>query len=197
MAKHDQRILKFLNQNADRAPTITDMMTRLNISISDISDSLGSLLAQNLIAKRTNNQGIECWFPVASAHQANTQPAPTQQMPVHPQPPQPHLSAAQLVGEIRSSAEPRPLVEARQLDSRYVAGMAERPMSLPEAQPPAPKPAPVQVQHIPMAERTSTQTQSFQALSASNGSPRWSAGPDPDPPRPSTFPSRPERASAS
>ena len=46
MAKHDQRILKFLNQNADRAPTITEMMTRLNISISDISDALTSLQAQ-------------------------------------------------------------------------------------------------------------------------------------------------------
>lgn len=63
MAKHDQRILKFLTQNADRAPTITDMMTRLNISISDITASLNSLLAQGMISKRTNGQGIECWFP--------------------------------------------------------------------------------------------------------------------------------------
>ena len=64
MAKHDQRILKFLTQNAERAPTITDMMTRLNVSISDISDSLNSLLSQGLISKRTNAQGIECWFPL-------------------------------------------------------------------------------------------------------------------------------------
>lgn len=63
MAKHDQRILKFLTQNADRAPTITDMMTRLNISISDITTSLNSLMAQGLVSKRTNGQGIECWFP--------------------------------------------------------------------------------------------------------------------------------------
>lgn len=66
MAKHDQRILKFLAQNSDRAPTITDMMTRLNISISEISASLSSLLAQGLITKRTNNQGIECWFPAGN-----------------------------------------------------------------------------------------------------------------------------------
>lgn len=166
MAKHDQRILKFLNQNADRAPTITDMMTRLNISISDISDSLGSLLAQGLVAKRTNNQGIECWFPVASAPQSAQNAAPTQQMPAQQQMPQPQLSAAQLVGEIRSSSESRPLVEARQMDSRYMGGVAERPMSLPEAQPPMAKPAPVHVQHIPMAERSATQTQSFQAMSS-------------------------------
>lgn len=63
MAKHDQRILKFLTQNAERAPTITDMMTRLNISISDISASLNSLMAQGMVSKRTNGQGIECWFP--------------------------------------------------------------------------------------------------------------------------------------
>jgi hypothetical protein len=65
MAKHDQRILKFLTQNADRAPTITDMMTRLNISISDITASLNSLTAQGLVSKRTNGQGIECWFPTS------------------------------------------------------------------------------------------------------------------------------------
>jgi hypothetical protein len=80
MAKHDQRILKFLAQNSDRAPTITDMMTRLNISISEISASLSSLLAQGMIAKRTNNQGIECWFPagngVAAAAAPESRPAP-------------------------------------------------------------------------------------------------------------------------
>lgn len=69
MAKHDQRILKFLTQNADRAPTITDMMTRLNISISDITSSLNSLMAQGMVSKRTNGQGIECWFPTAGSSQ--------------------------------------------------------------------------------------------------------------------------------
>lgn len=69
MAKQDQRILKFLTQNADRAPTITDMMTRLNISISDITSSLNSLMAQGMVSKRTNGQGIECWFPVNGAPQ--------------------------------------------------------------------------------------------------------------------------------
>ncbi len=63
MAKHDQRILKFLNQNVDQAPTITDLMTRLGISISDISDALNTMVEQGLVAKRTNNQGIECWIP--------------------------------------------------------------------------------------------------------------------------------------
>src|SRR5687768_569541 len=72
MAKQDQRILKFLTQNADRAPTITDMMTRLNISISDITASLTSLMSQGLVSKRTNAQGIECWFP---ANGAPPQPA--------------------------------------------------------------------------------------------------------------------------
>lgn len=67
MAKHDQRILKFLTQNAERAPTITDMMTRLNISISDITASLNSLLSQGIISRRTNAQGIECWFPANGA----------------------------------------------------------------------------------------------------------------------------------
>lgn len=78
MAKHDQRILKFLNQNADRAPTITDMMTRLNISISDISESLSSLQGQGLISMKTNSQGIECWFPANSALQQTPQPTPAQ-----------------------------------------------------------------------------------------------------------------------
>jgi hypothetical protein len=67
MAKHDQRILKFLTQNAERAPTITDMMTRLNISISDITSSLNSLMAQGMVSKRTNGQGIECWFPTTGS----------------------------------------------------------------------------------------------------------------------------------
>jgi hypothetical protein len=79
MAKHDQRILKFLTQNAERAPTITDMMTRLNISISDISDSLNSLLSQGLISKRTNGQGIECWFPLNGSPQPM---APAENRPV-------------------------------------------------------------------------------------------------------------------
>jgi hypothetical protein len=74
MAKHDQRILKFLTQNADRAPTITDMMTRLNISISDITASLNALTAQGLVSKRTNGQGIECWFPTSGMAAQNAAP---------------------------------------------------------------------------------------------------------------------------
>lgn len=116
MAKHDQRILKFLNQNSDRAPTITEMMTRLNFSISDISDSLDSLQGQGLISKRTNNQGIECWFPTG-----------------------PHASPQQV-----------PPMQAQPLPST-------RTMQVPEPHPPIPKPSPVQVSHIPMAESVSPQ----------------------------------------
>jgi hypothetical protein len=156
MAKHDQRIQKFLNQNADRAPTITEMMTRLNISISDISDSLNSLLAQGLIAKRTNNQGIECWFPAGGQQSAPPQAQPTQQfaIPSHIQAPQ--LSASQFVGENRST------------ESRYGSGIPERPMPLPEAQPPMAKPAPVHVQHVSVSERSPTQTHSFSAAATAN-----------------------------
>lgn len=62
MAKNDQKILKFLNKNSDLAPTITDMMIKLNISITDISDALAGLLQQGLVAKRNNEHGIECWY---------------------------------------------------------------------------------------------------------------------------------------
>lgn len=63
MAGQDQRILKFLDQNRDLTPTITDMMTKLNISISEISDSLIALEAAGLVTKRSNAHGIECWSP--------------------------------------------------------------------------------------------------------------------------------------
>jgi hypothetical protein len=151
MAKHDQRILKFLNQNSDRAPTITEMMTRLNISISDISDSLGSLQSQGLISKKTNGQGIECWFPTASqaaqpipvaamqqdrGQQSSSRMLPqsivptqaTQQMPVLGNP----VAGEARGGEVRSG-----------LDSRFLGGMTERSMSAPEPQPPMAKVAPV------------------------------------------------------
>jgi hypothetical protein len=148
MAKHDQRILKFLNQNSDRAPTITEMMTRLNISISDISDSLGSLQAGGLISKKTNNQGIECWFPTGpqaspqqvppiQVHAPHLQNMPTTQMPI----------PAPMPVEGRNREEVRAPV-----DSRFMASAQERPMQAPEPQPPAPKQPPVQVSHIPMAE---------------------------------------------
>jgi hypothetical protein len=128
MAKHDQRILKFLNQNADRAPTITEMMTRLNISISDISDSLVSLQGQGLISKKTNNQGIECWFP--NGPQASPQQVPPMQVQASHFAPQ---------------APQAPPMQVQPMQSMRV-------MQAPEPQPPIPKPAPVQVSHIPMAE---------------------------------------------
>ncbi|MDB5050729.1 MAG: hypothetical protein JWO30_3800 [Fibrobacteres bacterium] len=145
MAKHDQRILKFLNQNADRAPTITEMMTRLNISISDISDSLGSLQSQGLITKKTNSQGIECWFP--------TGPQASPQMVQPMQVPAPHLSSQHMpTTSIPILGEGRNPGDRSGMDSRFSGGMSERSMQIPEPQPPTPKAPPVQVQHIPMAE---------------------------------------------
>jgi hypothetical protein len=143
MAKHDQRILKFLNQNADRAPTITEMMTRLNISISDISDSLGSLQGQGLISKKTNNQGIECWFPLGP--QAAPQMAQPVQVPAqHPAPQTPSSSGA-------FPADNRNQPDRHLLETRSFAGFTDqRPIQAPDPQPPQPKP--VQVQHIPAAE---------------------------------------------
>ncbi|HKP97051.1 MAG TPA: hypothetical protein VJ385_14970 [Fibrobacteria bacterium] len=145
MAKHDQRILKFLNQNADRAPTITEMMTRLNISVSDISDSLGSLQGQGLITKKTNHQGIECWFPTgpqASPQMVQPIQVPAQHLPIQNMP----TTSIPLVGENRS------LGDRSGAESRFNGGMAERSIQAPEPQPPVPKASPVQVQHIPMAE---------------------------------------------
>ncbi len=63
MAGQDQRILKFLDQNREMAPTITDMMTKLGISISEISESLKTLETAGLVSKTSNAHGIECWFP--------------------------------------------------------------------------------------------------------------------------------------
>jgi hypothetical protein len=152
MAKHDQRILKFLNQNADRAPTITEMMTRLNISISDISDSLGSLQAQGLISKKTNNQGIECWFPMGpQAAPQMTQPVQVQAH--HLTQPNPSSSGV-FLGDTRNPPD------RHLLETRSFAGFTDqRPIQAPDPQPPQPKavpvqPAPVQVQHIQAPEPT-------------------------------------------
>ena len=142
MAKHDQRILKFLNQNADRAPTITEMMTRLNISISDISDSLASLQSQGLISKKTDNQGIECWFP--NGPQASPQQVPPMQ--VHA----PHL-APQHMATTTIPVQTAPMDNRYREDSRFGSGPHERTMQAPDAHPPAPKAPPVHVSHIPMA----------------------------------------------
>ncbi len=82
MAKHDARILKFLSQvnDRDRGPTITDIMTKLNISISDISDSLGDLFAQGLVNKKTNSIGLEMWFAII-ADPITREPSPSLQPP--------------------------------------------------------------------------------------------------------------------
>lgn len=145
MAKHDQRILKFLNQNSDRAPTITEMMTRLNISISDISDSLSSLQGQGLITKKTTNQGIECWFPTGP--QAAPQMAQPMQVPAsHLANQQMPTTSIPLVGENRS------LGGGSSPESRFVGSASERPFQVPEPPPPAAKMAPVQVQHIAAEE---------------------------------------------
>ena len=140
MAKHDQRILKFLNQNADRAPTITEMMTRLNISISDISDSLGSLLAQGLISKKTNNQGIECWFPTGP--QASPQQVPPMQVQAS------HFASQAPLAPLAHQAPQVPPMQAQPI--QFIPSV--RAMQAPEPQPPTPKTSPVQVSHIPMSE---------------------------------------------
>lgn len=151
MAKHDQRILKFLNQNSDRAPTITEMMTRLNISISDISDSLGSLQGQGLISKKTNGQGIECWFPTAS-HAAQPIPAAVLQGGTGRQPssqflPQAQPMATQQMPVMGSpiAADPHQSGVRSGLDSRFLGGMPA-----PEPQPPMPKAVAPQVQPVPV-----------------------------------------------
>jgi colicin import membrane protein len=179
MAKHDQRILKFLNQNGDRAPTITEMMTRLNISISDISESLSSLQDQGLISKKVNSQGIECWFPgsgasghsqaspahaVPSANFVGSQMA--ERLPGHGTPP---LAAA--TAQMPAMGGPI-AVEARapaEVRSNFLTGMPERGMAAPEPKPPMPRPMPsperearpVQVQH--MATETEPAPRGFDA----------------------------------
>lgn len=159
MAKHDQRILKFLNQNADRAPTITEMMTRLNISISDISESLSSLQAQRLISKKVNPQGIECWFP-GSAGQSVPSAAMSGLNLSDRMPPTPPM--AQATAQMPSMGGPI-AVETRhpaETRSAFPGALAERSMPAPDPQPPMPRPAPmqerearpVQVQHVAVAE---------------------------------------------
>lgn len=88
MAKHDQTLLKFLNQNSDRAPTLIDMMTKLKIGISDLTDSLADLLAKGVIAKHTNEQGMETWSvaskstpPPATATETIAKPMPVMESP--------------------------------------------------------------------------------------------------------------------
>ncbi|MEO6095524.1 MAG: hypothetical protein ABIW76_07560 [Fibrobacteria bacterium] len=141
MAKHDQRILKFLNQNADRAPTITEMMTRLNISISDISDSLASLQTQGLISKKTDHQGIECWFP--NGPQASPQQIPPMQVRTS------HLAAHPMPNAPMPVQTP-PMDSRYREDSRFGSGPHERTVQAPDPHPPSPKVPPVQVNHIPM-----------------------------------------------
>lgn len=179
MAKHDQRILKFLNQNADRAPTITEMMTRLNISISDISEALTSLQAQGLITKKVNSQGIECWFPgsgspshaVPSANYVGSQIA--DRLPGHGAPP---LAAA--TAQMPAMGGPV-AVEARagsEVRSSFLAGVPERGMAAPEPKPPLARPMPsperearpVQVQHMAAENETPRGLDSFDRGGLSN-----------------------------
>ncbi len=162
MAKHDQRILKFLNQNADRAPTITEMMTRLNISISDISDSLTSLQSQGLVAKKTNSQGIECWFPANSSQiQSMGQREATAEMRV-PTDAYPMESRRQ---EFRA-------MDTRPIEPRQAAVVPERSAPIPSMRAEAPKPGPVPVQHLPVSEPSTGQIPSFQ-----NSTPAFQSAP--------------------
>ena len=153
MAKHDQRILKFLNQNVDRPPTITEMMTRLNISISDISDSLASLQAQGLIAKKVNNQGIEVWFPGGAPQAAPAMAMVPPQVPERLPPQRGPL--AQPTAQIPAMGGPI-AVDARAGSEVRSPFHGDRSMPAPEPQPPSPRPVslserearPVQVQHM-------------------------------------------------
>lgn len=111
MAKHDQTVLKFLNQNSDRAPTLIDMMTKMKISVSDITDSLTDLLAQGIIGKRTNDQGMESWFVMTKSAMPNpTMPTPA---PVSEAP------APKVAAEPAPEAEPKlePRIEPK-IDSK-------------------------------------------------------------------------------
>lgn len=167
MAKHDQRILKFLNQNADRAPTITDMMTRLSISISDISDSLVSLQGQGLISMKTNNQGIECWYP-ALPQAASPQATPLSAPYTPASPSTPVFSMDFPAVEPRNNAETRSGFE-----NRFGGGTFERPAPALDPQPPMPKQPPVHVQHIPMSEAAPSAPAYDPALSPSVASPLY------------------------
>jgi hypothetical protein len=77
MGKHDKRILKYLSKNADQTPTITELTMKLGLSIADVASTLDGLLAQGLVSKRLNAQGIENWFSgPGSGFSSNTsQPA--------------------------------------------------------------------------------------------------------------------------
>jgi len=130
MAKHDQRILKFLNQNADRAPTITEMMTRLNISISDISDSLGSLHPKASSPKRPTIRESNAGFPTGP------QAAPQMAQPVQGSR-RPNLSASANADHDDSHPRRRPAIPVNRsgMDSRFTGGLSERPFQAPD--PPA------------------------------------------------------------
>jgi DNA-binding transcriptional regulator GbsR (MarR family) len=144
MAKHDQRILKFLAQNSDRAPTITDMMTRLNISISEISASLSSLLAQGLIAKKTNNQGIECWFTAGGGAPASPESRQVSEPRISPS------ADPRFIGGMEKSAPPEPVSAAPShfsAPSQHVTAVAE----MPRPSAPSPMPSPMTQQPMTMS----------------------------------------------
>jgi hypothetical protein len=169
MAKHDQRILKFLTQNAERAPTITDMMTRLNISISDITSSLNSLMAQGMVGKRTNGQGIECWFPTNG-------------------------SSPQL-GETVAQEPRGPEYDRRATDSRFSSVLG----GLNSPNPPEPSPLPPLQPTLPSLSASSAFPASLTAASAPNPAlrgPRESAVFSASPIGSSTFPPSPAPAAS-
>jgi len=159
MSNYDHRILKFLNQNIDRAPTITDMMTKLNISITDISDSLKNLLAQGLITRRMNAAGIECWSPALP--QNSPSPTPTQVQPVA------------TVASLNPVTIPSPSVTISQAPkiaqpvsptANFMGGPIEKPMTRPEPVASSPKLGPVPVQHFSLVDKSAMETQTFPAM---------------------------------
>ena len=172
MSNYDHRILKFLNQNINRSPTITDMMTKLNISITDISDSLKNLLAQGLITRRINAAGIECWSPAMPQAAAPT-PTLTQAAPVVAAPvaqPIPSVNVPQApksappVTPVASTPVASTSVGSATPVANFMGGPIEKPMTRPEPVASTPKPGPVPVQHFSLVDKAAMETQTFPAM---------------------------------
>lgn len=144
MAGHDQRILKFLEQNSEMAPTITDMMTKLSISISEISESLNTLETAGLVTKRSNAHGIECWFPST--------------VPLAPKVTSGFQNAS-------ASQNPLPIFNADAAPGQVYSPRAVVPPTTP-----VPKSAPVPVRHIQPLEHAASQTQTFNAIPSTKSS---------------------------
>jgi outer membrane murein-binding lipoprotein Lpp len=141
MAKHDQTVLKFIAQNSDSAPTLINMMTKLKINVSDITDSLADLLAQNAIGKGTNEQGMETWF-VASRSVEIPKPADVITKDVEAIP-KVADEIAKAVGEITKVVDPipDPVVQKSEIQKPAITESAPQPIPNFSAMPIYPAPA--------------------------------------------------------